>query len=338
MPTGNTRVPSSPPEGGRGGPVESRRAKPTSAEAGQAAGGLDPGAPRGAGGLAVALPSPKALLERFGLRPKRSFGQNFLADANLSARIAELSAPEPDVEVLELGAGLGSLTAQLLPRVPRVIAVERDRDLVPALQELFETAIGSGNLELLEADAKAVDFEAVFQVPPRRRVIAGNLPYQLTGPLLERAVAAGRGLRRAVFLVQKEVADRLAAQPGTSDYGVLTVFAQAQFEVERAFVVRRGAFYPQPNVDSAVVVFEPRAEPLSEETSTFRRVVKGAFASRRKTLRNAWSGVAERQQVVAAAAATGIDLEVRGETLSVSQFAAFARELDSHGTSSRGER
>ena len=249
----------------------------------------------------------------------------------MSARIAELSAPHVDVEVLELGAGLGSLTAQLLPRVSRVVAVERDRDLIAPLQELFAGALSVGQLELLEADAKAVDFEAVFRGPPRRRVIAGNLPYQLTGPLLERAVAAGRGIRRAVFLVQKEVADRLAAQPRSPEYGALTVFTQAQFEVERAFVVRRGAFYPQPNVDSAVVVFEPRAESLSEETPVFRRVVKAAFASRRKTLRNAWSGLGERAVLEEVSRAVGVDLDARGETLSVSQFAAFARALAERG-------
>ena len=273
------------------------------------------------------MPSPKALLERFGLRPKRSVGQNVLADAHLAARIAELAAPHRDVEVLELGAGLGSLTAQLLPRVARVVAVERDRDLIAPLQELFAVALGAGQLELLEADAKAVDFEAVFRGPSRRRVIAGNLPYQLTGPLLERAVAAGRGIRRAVFLVQKEVADRLAAQPRSPDYGALTVFAQAQFEVERAFLVRRGAFYPQPNVDSAVVVFEPRARSLSEETPVFRQVVKAAFAGRRKTLRNAWSPLGERGVLEEVARAVGVDLDARGETLSVAQFADFARAL-----------
>src|SRR5690606_12457989 len=130
------------------------------------------------------LVSPKALLERFGLRPKRSFGQNFLADAHIARRIAALALPEPGVEVLELGAGLGALTTHLLDGASRVIAVERDRDLVPALEELFTEAHSAGRLELLEADAKRVDFRGCFRVPAERRVIAGNLPYQITGPLL----------------------------------------------------------------------------------------------------------------------------------------------------------
>lgn len=273
------------------------------------------------------LVSPKALLERFGLRPKRSFGQNFLADAHIARRIAALALPEPGVEVLELGAGLGALTTHLLDGASRVIAVERDRDLVPALEELFTEARSAGRLELLEADAKVVDFRGCFRVPAERRVIAGNLPYQITGPLLERVVGVGREIRRAVFLVQKEVADRLAAAPAGVDYGALTVFVQAQFAVERAFLVRRGAFYPQPGVDSAVVVLEPHPTPVSEETLAFRRVVKAAFAARRKTLKNAWAELASADVLTAAAHAVGVDLDARGETLSVDRFAAFAREI-----------
>jgi 16S rRNA (adenine1518-N6/adenine1519-N6)-dimethyltransferase len=276
----------------------------------------------------AALGSPKALLERFGLRPKRSFGQNFLADANMAARIAELATPSPDCEVVEIGAGLGALTAVLLGRAKRVVAIERDRDLVPALTEIFAEPIAGGRLELLEADAKQVDYlECLAGAAPASRIIAGNLPYQITGPLLERIVGMGRSIRRGVFLVQKEVADRLAAAPGTEDYGALSVFVQAQFHVERAFIVRRGAFYPQPGVDSAVVVLNPHEVPISEETSAFRRVVKSAFAARRKTLRNAWRALGTGEAVAAAAQAAGVNLDARGETLSVAQFAAFAVAL-----------
>lgn len=273
------------------------------------------------------LASPKALLERFGLRPKRSFGQNFLADAHIAQRIAELALPEPGMEVLELGAGLGALTAHLLAGASRVVAVERDRDLVPALGELFADARRAGRFELLEADAKAVDFRGCFREPQSRRVIAGNLPYQITGPLVERVVGVAREIRRAVLLVQKEVADRLASAPAEPDYGALTVFVQAQFAVRRAFLVRRGAFYPQPGVDSAVVVLDPHPAPVSEETPAFRAVVKAAFAARRKTLKNAWAALAPAEALSAAARGAGIDLDVRGETLSVAEFAVFAREL-----------
>ena len=163
----------------------------------------------------------KQLLEANRLAPKSSFGQNFLEDRNLVTRLAELCAPE-GASVLELGAGLGALTRPLLERVLR------------------------------EADAKGIDVAEELGAFPAPRVLCGNLPYNITGPLIEKAVHAAELLSRVVFLVQLEVADRLAAKAGEEDYGALSVFVQAAYHVERALVIRRGAFYPQPRVDSAV--------------------------------------------------------------------------------------
>jgi 16S rRNA (adenine1518-N6/adenine1519-N6)-dimethyltransferase len=271
--------------------------------------------------------SPKVLLERYGLRPKYSFGQNFLADERLAARIAEACAARGG-SVVELGAGLGALTRPLLESgVEFLLAVERDRDLVPALSQELAGAIQAGKLSVLEADAKGVDFVDALRSRPQPHVLAGNLPYQITGPLLEKAVLGAHHLERAVFLVQLEVADRLAARPSTEQYGALSVFAQRAFEVERAFVVRRGAFYPQPNVDSAVVVLRPRG--AAAETDEFRAVVRRAFEQRRKTLKNAWSDLFAQRGVdlQRAAERAGIDLSARGETLSVAAFSRMAQEL-----------
>jgi 16S rRNA (adenine1518-N6/adenine1519-N6)-dimethyltransferase len=149
----------------------------------------------------------------------------------------------------------------------------------------------------------------------------------LTGPLLERIGKLARSIDRATVLVQLEVADRLAAEAGTSAYGALTVFVQATFAVRRAFVVRSGAFYPAPAVDSALVVLEPHPEPLALETPTFRALVKNAFGKRRKTLKNAWSTLDESGTLQKAALRADIDLGRRGETLSVSDFARMAKEL-----------
>jgi 16S rRNA (adenine1518-N6/adenine1519-N6)-dimethyltransferase len=263
------------------------------------------------------------------LAPKSSFGQNFLEDRNLVTRLAELCAPE-GATVLELGAGLGALTRPLLERAARVIAVERDRDLVPVLASEFASELTAGKLVLREADAKGVDVAAELGDSPSPRVLCGNLPYNITGPLIEKAVHARALLSRVVFLVQLEVADRLAARAGEEDYGALSVFVQAAYRVERALVIRRGAFYPQPRVDSAVVVFTPHAEPLAEETPIFRALVKGAFGQRRKKLRNAWQNIPGRdpEAVARAAERAGIDLDVRGETLSVQAFARMSRELE----------
>lgn len=277
----------------------------------------------------MSVPTAKQLLERHRLAPKSSFGQNFLEDRHLVEKLADLCAPS-GASVLELGAGLGALTRPLLERAARVIAVERDRDLVPVLASEFASELEAGKLTLREADAKGIDVAAELGGFPQPRVMCGNLPYNITGPLIEKAVHAAPVLSKAVFLVQLEVADRLAAKAGDEDYGALSVFVQAAYQVERALVIRRGAFYPQPRVDSAVVVFTPHAEPIARETPMFRALVRGAFAQRRKKLRNAWHSLPERtpEQVALAAERSGIDLDSRGETLSVRDFARMAEELE----------
>lgn len=282
------------------------------------------------------FPSPKALLERFGLRPKHSFGQNFLCELRHAERIAELAAPAGSERVLEIGAGLGALTDKLLARGCSVVAIERDRDLLPILGELFAADSEAGVLNIVEADAKTADWDGLLGSHPQR-VLAGNLPYQITGPLLRRTVSLAPRIERAVYLVQKEVADRLAARPNSGDYGALSVFAQAAFQVERAFVIRPGAFYPVPRVDSAVVVLTPHAEAVASETSTFRAVVKLAFAARRKTLRNAWRGLGAGEALVQIAADAGVSLDARGETLSVVEFARVARGLEGLGLETTGD-
>jgi 16S rRNA (adenine1518-N6/adenine1519-N6)-dimethyltransferase len=264
--------------------------------------------------------SPRVVLERHGLRPKRSFGQNFLSDA--------ITTP-PGGTVVEIGAGTGALTRPLLERASRVFAIERDRDLVPALQLEFEEMIRDGRLHVLETDAKQFDYASILDDATGPRVVAGNLPYQLTGPLLELTVGFAHAIDRAVYMVQLEVAERLIAAPSKSAYGALTVFVNAALTVERAFIVRRGAFYPQPNVDSAVVVLTPKHPRITDETPVFRAVVKAAFGQRRKTLRNAWRSLAglDANGVAAAAERAGIDLDARGETLDVAQFSKMAEEI-----------
>jgi len=271
--------------------------------------------------------SPKAQLQSRGLRPKKHFGQNFLADENLAQRIADL-VPQ-GASVVELGAGLGALTRPLLTRAGLLVAVERDRDLVPALASLFQAEIAEGRLRVEEADAKSVSVTELLAGAPRPHVLAGNLPYQISGPLLEAAVHMAGEVERVIFLLQLEVVDRLIAPSNSDHYGALSVFVQAAFEVERALVIRRGAFYPQPEVDSAVVVLTPRASRIAE-TPAFRGLVKGAFGQRRKKLSNAWQGVCNksREELAAAAARAGIDLDARGETLGVADFARMALELE----------
>ena len=271
--------------------------------------------------------SPKAQLQSRGLRPKKHFGQNFLADEQLAQKIADLVPA--GASVVELGAGLGALTRPLLTRAGRLVAVERDRDLVPALGELFATEIASGQLRVEEADAKSIRVSDLLKDAPRPFVLAGNLPYQISGPLLEAAVHMAGDVERVIFLLQLEVVDRLIAKPNSDHYGALSVFVQAAFQVERALVIRRGAFYPQPEVDSAVVLLKPHAQGIPE-TTAFRALVRAAFQQRRKKLRNAWENVcgADRETIAARAERARIDLDARGETLAVADFARMAAEFE----------
>jgi len=267
-----------------------------------------------------------SLLRARGLSPKKALGQNFLTDPRTAERIAEAAAPSGGT-VLEIGPGTGALTRPLLARADRVIAIERDRDLVPLLRDELADAIASNQLSVVEGDATAVAWLPLLESGPAPRALAGNLPYLLTGKLIEQAVTLAPHIERAVVMVQLEVAERLAAQPSTKAYGALTVFVQAAFDVERLLVARAGAFYPRPEVDSAVVVLHRRAAPRATEDEALRALVKGAFGQRRKTLRNAWRGVFgwSTDELAARATSAGIDLDRRGETLSVEEFEAMAR-------------
>jgi 16S rRNA (adenine1518-N6/adenine1519-N6)-dimethyltransferase len=267
------------------------------------------------------------MLRARGLAPKKRFGQNFLADAHAARTIAEAATTPEGGTVVEIGAGLGALTRPLLGRAARVTAIEFDRDLVPILREELAEVIARGRLEIVEGDAADVDWSAKLQGGPKPHVIAGNLPYLITGKLVEKAVFLADAIDRAVFMVQAEVADRLAAQPDTDAYGALSVFVQAAFDVKRILTVKGGAFYPRPEVDSAVVLLVPRRPRRAEETGAFRAAVKAAFGARRKTLRNAWKGLYgwSREELEANATAAGIDLGARGETLAVEDFARIAK-------------
>jgi 16S rRNA (adenine1518-N6/adenine1519-N6)-dimethyltransferase len=229
--------------------------------------------------------------------------------------------------VLDLGAGLGALTRPLAATGARVIAVERDRELVPVLREELD---GLG-VEVREDNAATVDLAALAREAGGPLVVVGNVPYHLSTEILFHVEAARTHVRRAVFLLQREVTGRIAAPPGGKDYGILSVLLQLHADVDVPHHVPAGAFTPPPDVESAVVrlafLAAPKADPGDE--ALFRRVVKGAFAQRRKTLGNALksSRIVAPEALAAAFAVTGIDPGRRAETLSVPEFAALSRAL-----------
>ncbi len=281
-------------------------------------------------------PGSRALLRAAGLAPKKSFGQSFLVSDAAILAIARACVPDDEIgraRVVELGAGVGALTAELLSRAERVTAIERDRDLLPVLANAFAAEIARGALLLLEQDAQKLDVAACFEGATGPRVLCGNLPYQITGKLLRLATAHAAGIDRAVFMVQREVADRLTAAPGDKDYGALTVFIRAAFEPALLRVVPPGAFHPPPRVTSAVVTLTPLRPPRAEETAAFRELVKAGFATRRKTLRNAWRALApDLPTLEQAAARAGVSLDARAETLDVAAFARMATALHDVGS------
>lgn len=264
------------------------------------------------------------LLRTHGLSPKRAFSQNFLVQPGAIAQIADAAAGLGRT-VVELGPGLGALTHALLARGCEVIAVELDRDMVRVLD--LELGKHPG-LRIVEGDAAEFDFAEVAKASGAKLVVTGNLPYQATGAILRHVVDHREYLHGAVLMVQREVRDRLVAKPGTRDYGALTVFTHAGFEVDTVCRLRPGSFHPPPKVESAVVRLVPSDARLAEETSSFRSIVRAAFQMRRKTLRNALRSLGDDARVVAAAAEASIDLSRRGETLSVTEFADLAAAWD----------
>jgi 16S rRNA (adenine1518-N6/adenine1519-N6)-dimethyltransferase len=262
-------------------------------------------------------------------RAKRRLGQHFLTDPRILQRIADALGASPADTVLEIGPGPGGLTEVLAAEAGRLIAIEKDGDLVPALRARVPTAT------VVEADALEADWHAVAGP---EFLVAGNIPYNITSPLIDKALAPPRP-RRIVFLVQKEVADRVGASPGTEAYGALSVGVQAVAMAERLFTVPAGAFHPRPKVDSAVLRLTPLASPIvtDGEVERFRRLVVGLFGFRRKQLGRGLRQLTDWDagRVEEALAAAGIAGSARPETVPPAGFAALLRALVDGGWAAR---
>ena len=277
----------------------------------------------------LATPAGTAqLLRAHGIRPRKRFGQHFLVSRATLRRILDAAALTPHDGVLEIGAGIGTLTAALAPLVDTVVAVELDRALLPALRE---TIAPFPNVRVETGDVMRFDLAALVAPLPSPRKAVSNLPYNIASPLIVNLLEAPVRFTRLVFTVQREVAQRLAAPPGGKDYGALSVAVQYRAEARVVARVPSGAFFPPPDVESAVVVLEPRAVPPVDvgDEGLFFRVVRAAFAQRRKTLRNTLAaGLAVSPAAVEAACrAAGVDPGRRGETLDLTAFAALTRAL-----------
>ncbi len=272
------------------------------------------------------LPPLRDVIAAHGLRAKKSLGQNFLFDLNLTRRIARAAGPLEGAMVYEVGPGPGGLTRALLAEgAARVIAVERDERCLPALKEI--AAAYPGKLEIINADAMTLDETKILPDGPVR--IAANLPYNVGTALLVKWLTAKTWppfWQSLTLMFQREVAERIVAKPGTEAYGRLAVLAQWRSRPKILFDVSRSAFVPPPKITSAIVRLEPLAEPVAPaKLNDLERVTQAAFGQRRKMLRQSLKSIAGDAEALALRA--GVDPTARPETLTIAQFAALARAL-----------
>lgn len=250
-----------------------------------------------------------------GAAARKRFGQHFLHDPHAIRRIVDAVQPQSGERLVEIGPGRGALTAALLERVPALHAIEIDRDLVACLRERFPRG-----LILHQADALTFDYRSLAAGGPIRLV--GNLPYNISTPLLLALVAQLDAIQDMHFMLQREVAERLTAAPGGKTYGRLSVMVQWRLRGERLFHLGPGAFRPPPKVDSTVVRLVPRSDaPRVADPAFFAELVRRAFGQRRKALKNALAGLLDETAIRAA----GVDPLRRAETLTVEEFVALSK-------------
>ncbi|WP_245628396.1 16S rRNA (adenine(1518)-N(6)/adenine(1519)-N(6))-dimethyltransferase RsmA [Fervidicola ferrireducens] len=271
----------------------------------------------------------KAMMREFGIRPSKRLGQHFLIDESPLAAMIEAAELKDDDGVLEIGPGLGVLTLKLGRLVRKVVAVEKDPALFPVLEKLTGKY---KNICLLNEDVLKLDLEKVAKehFDGKFKVVA-NLPYYITSPILMKIVENRHLIEMAVIMVQKEVAERLSARPGTRDYGILSIAVQLYADVDLICQVGRSAFLPPPKVESAVVRLKLRELPSVniEDEKMFFRVVEAAFGERRKTVKNSLKSRLSlpSDEIREALKKAGIDENRRAETLKIEEFAALSREI-----------
>lgn len=278
----------------------------------------------------------RAIFSRHDFRPRKRLGQNFLISPEIADRIIRIAEITDEDRVFEIGAGAGALTVRAAQIAAETIALEIDSRLVEILAELLPDEL---SLKIMQADILQADMAEI--IGAGRWKALGNLPYYITGPALAKLLEQRAAFSSIVVMVQKEVADRITAAPGSKIYGALSVMLQAYYVVRRELIVKRACFYPAPEVDSAVVSLTLRPNPAvsKPEEAGFERLVRAAFAHRRKTLENSLVDeevINDRAEAVAALEAAGLSAGKRAETFSIEDFAVLARKLKLEGEHRHG--
>ncbi len=273
----------------------------------------------------------KELIKRYGIRLTKSLGQNFLTDENVVARIVDTAEVTSDDLVMEIGPGIGSMTGELAKRAGKVVAVEIDRHLIPALKENLKEF---SNLEIINEDIMKVNVKDITVNEQNMTMkVAANLPYYITTPIIMKLLEEENDLELMVFMVQKEVAQRMVAKPGGKDYGALSVAVQYYAQPERVFDVPPHCFVPQPEVDSTIVKLKKNKTPPVnlKDKDIFFKVVKASFGQRRKTLLNALTNFGgfnkSKEEIREILSALDINENARGETLTIEQFASLSNQF-----------
>jgi 16S rRNA (adenine1518-N6/adenine1519-N6)-dimethyltransferase len=277
------------------------------------------------------MTSPQTLLKAWNLQARKELGQNFLKEPQVAERIVDRAALTSDTVVLEIGAGLGILTVAAARKAGKVIAVEKDRQLVPLLNVEMQVH-GFTHVQIREENILALPLEKLVGSESPPLVVIGNLPYNISSQVVVKLIQERRLVDRAVLMFQKELAERLCAGPGTKVYGRLSVILQYCADLTPLFDVRATQFHPRPKVDSAVlgIQFKTRIERPVDDEQLLTRVVQAAFGQRRKTLRNALSAGLLPLDAAAAESlleASGIDPRRRAETLSVDEFVTLTNHV-----------
>ncbi|MCP4623714.1 MAG: ribosomal RNA small subunit methyltransferase A [bacterium] len=273
------------------------------------------------------MTSPRTLLKAWNLKPKKRLGQCFLSDPSTAAAITTRACLSPQDVVLEIGAGLGALTIPLSEKVAKIYAVEKDKQLVDLLKtELLTSQIT--NCEIIAGDILEIDLLKYSASAGRKITVIGNLPYNISSQVLIRLIHSRNEIKRAIFMFQKELAQRISARPGGKEYGRITAMLRYCAEIRTLLTVKACAFYPSPKVDSAVleIEFKPTTDYDSHNEAMLFAVIKAAFGNRRKTLKNALtaSGLRIDTQIARQAlSAAGIDPTRRAETLEPGEFVAL---------------
>ena len=278
----------------------------------------------------ISTPSKtKEIIEKNGFNFKKNFGQNFLIDQNILDNIIDAAEITKDDFVLEIGPGIGSLTQYLAENAGKVVAVEIDKTLIPILSE---TLAGYDNLEIINEDVLKLDINKLIDEKNAGKPIkvVANLPYYITTPIIMELLERRMNVKSITVMVQKEVADRMQAKPKTKDYGALTAAVQYYSDANINFIVPPGCFMPRPNVDSAVITLDIRQENIYDvkDENLMFRIIKAAFGQRRKTLLNGLNNTANlnlsKEELTSSLIELGVDERIRGEALSVEEFARLS--------------